>query len=151
MGGTTTHGLPYPTGTDLIMNGDNAMQALAEAIDAKTLTAPGVLTLAAAGFTPAANFTGMVGAVIRRGGFVGMTCTALVSTLALAAGDMGNVVCLNVPAGYQPLVTAPITSGATGPGLWGHVINGTVILSASGTAVGAGQTISLTGLWMTAQ
>lgn len=34
MGDTTTHGLPYPIGTDRVMDGDNAMQALAEAVDA---------------------------------------------------------------------------------------------------------------------
>lgn len=34
MGSTTTHGLPYPVGTDRVMDGDNAMQALAEAVDA---------------------------------------------------------------------------------------------------------------------
>jgi hypothetical protein len=151
MAGTTTNGLPYPTGTDLLMNGDNAIQALAEAIDSKALTSTGILTLAAAGFTAATGFTGLAGAVMKRGGFVGMTVTALVSTNALAVGDMGNVVCLNVPAAYQPLITAPITAGAAGPGLWGHVINGTVILSATGTAVGAGQTISLVGLWLAAQ
>jgi hypothetical protein len=133
------------------MNGDNAMQALAEAVDAKTLASTGAITMAAAGFTAASGFTGMAGAVLKRGGLVTMSCTALVSTNALAAGDMGNVVCLNVPAAYQPLVPAPILSGAAGPGLWGHVINLTVILSASGTAVSAAQTISLVGVWMTAQ
>jgi hypothetical protein len=151
MAGTTTNGLPYPTGTDLLMNGDNAIQALAEAIDAKTLASTGILTLAAAGFTPAAGFSGLAGAVLKRGGLVGMTVTALVSTNALASGDMGNLVAVNVPAAYQPLITAPITSGASGPGLWGHVINGTVILSASGTGVAAAQSISLVGVWLAAQ
>ena len=33
MGSTTPHGLPYPVGTDRIMDGDNAIQALAEAVD----------------------------------------------------------------------------------------------------------------------
>jgi hypothetical protein len=151
MGSNTTNGLPYPVGTDRIMDGDNAMQALAEAVDAKTLASTGAITLAAAGFSAAAGFTGMAGAVVKRGGFVGMSLTALVSTNALTAGDMGNVVCLNLPAAYQPLVPAPVTSGASGPGLWGHVINLTVILSASGTGVAAGQSISLVAVWMTAQ
>jgi hypothetical protein len=35
MAGTTPNGLPYPTGTDLIRDGDNAIQALAEAIDTR--------------------------------------------------------------------------------------------------------------------
>lgn len=33
MGSNTTHGLPYPVGTDRLMDGDNAIQALAEALD----------------------------------------------------------------------------------------------------------------------
>jgi len=34
MGGTTSpYGFPYPTGTDRVMDGDNAIQALAEAVD----------------------------------------------------------------------------------------------------------------------
>lgn len=33
MAGVTPHGLPYPTGTDLVRDGDNAIQALAEALD----------------------------------------------------------------------------------------------------------------------
>lgn len=33
----TIHGLPYPVGTDRVMDGDNAIQALAEAIDLKAL------------------------------------------------------------------------------------------------------------------
>jgi hypothetical protein len=35
MGGTTAGGLPYATGTDKARDGDNAIQALAVAIDAK--------------------------------------------------------------------------------------------------------------------
>ena len=33
MGSTTKKGLPYPIGTDRVMDGDNAIQALAEAVD----------------------------------------------------------------------------------------------------------------------
>lgn len=36
MSGTTPGGLPYPTGTDLVRDGDNAIKALAEAIDPRT-------------------------------------------------------------------------------------------------------------------
>lgn len=47
MGGTTTHGLPFPTGTDRVMDGDDAIKALAEAVDASLwgtawTAAPGV-------------------------------------------------------------------------------------------------------------
>lgn len=41
MGSTTTHGLPYPVGTDRVMDGDNAMQALAEAVDAQLYAGTG--------------------------------------------------------------------------------------------------------------
>lgn len=34
--GTTPKGYPYPEGTDLVMDGDDAIQALAEAVDAKS-------------------------------------------------------------------------------------------------------------------
>jgi hypothetical protein len=36
MGGITARGLPYPTGTDLVMEGDDAIKALAEAVDQRT-------------------------------------------------------------------------------------------------------------------
>lgn len=36
MSGTTPGGLPYPTGTDLVRDGDNAIKALAEALDPRT-------------------------------------------------------------------------------------------------------------------
>lgn len=35
MGSSTAHGFPYPVGTDRVMDGDNAMQALAEQVDAQ--------------------------------------------------------------------------------------------------------------------
>jgi hypothetical protein len=34
MGTTANHALPYPEGTDLVISGDDAIQALAEAVDA---------------------------------------------------------------------------------------------------------------------
>lgn len=46
MAGSTTHGLPYPTGTDRVMDGDNAMQSLAEAVDTKALSDTGWVNLA---------------------------------------------------------------------------------------------------------
>jgi hypothetical protein len=33
MSGTTPHGLPFPTGTDKVRDGDNAIEALARAVD----------------------------------------------------------------------------------------------------------------------
>ena len=40
MGDTTTHGAPFPIGTDRVMDGDNAIQALAEWVDAALWTNP---------------------------------------------------------------------------------------------------------------
>lgn len=37
MGSTTTKGYPYPVGTDRVMDGDDAIKALAEAIDSDAL------------------------------------------------------------------------------------------------------------------
>jgi len=37
MGSTTTKGYPYPVGTDRVMDGDDAIKALAEAIDGDAL------------------------------------------------------------------------------------------------------------------
>lgn len=40
MGSQTAHGFPYPVGTDLLADGDNAIQALAEAVDLAVFSAP---------------------------------------------------------------------------------------------------------------
>lgn len=42
MAGTTTHGLPYPTGTDLVRDGDDAIQALAAAVDGAIYAGTGI-------------------------------------------------------------------------------------------------------------
>lgn len=52
MGSTTASGYPYPVGTDRVMDGDNAIQALAEAVEA---------TVAKGG--PWAAYTPVVGGV----------------------------------------------------------------------------------------
>lgn len=49
MGSTTTDGLPYPVGTDRVMDGDNAMQALAEALTGRSArVATGVASITGA-------------------------------------------------------------------------------------------------------
>lgn len=50
MGSTTVDGLPYPVGTDRVMDGDDAMKALAEALtgrSARVATGSGSITGAA--------------------------------------------------------------------------------------------------------
>lgn len=44
MGSQTTHGFPYPVGTDRVMDGDNAIQALAQEIDDQLYGAAGGAT-----------------------------------------------------------------------------------------------------------
>lgn len=39
MGDTTTHGAPFPVGTDRVMDGDNAIKALAEWVDGRLYAA----------------------------------------------------------------------------------------------------------------
>lgn len=40
MGTTSTYGLPYPEGGDLVIGGDDAIQALAEAVEARMYASP---------------------------------------------------------------------------------------------------------------
>jgi hypothetical protein len=42
MGGMTAHGFPFPTGSDRVMDGDNAIQALAEKVDSEFVKRPHV-------------------------------------------------------------------------------------------------------------
>lgn len=43
MGTTTNYGLPYPEATDLVIQGDDAIQALAEAVDSKLEWSPAAI------------------------------------------------------------------------------------------------------------
>lgn len=132
------------------MDGDNAIQALAEAIDSRTLADSNVLTLAAAGFTAGAGFTGLAGQVRKRGGFVGLQVTALTTSNALAEGDLGNLNCVNIPVGWQPLLGSPVTPGSVGPVVSAHAYAGFITITATATAVPAGGGLSFVALWMTA-
>jgi hypothetical protein len=61
----TPNGLPYPVGTDLVVNGDDAIRALAETVDPKTGTPAG------ATFTPDASLwapDGTIASVLTRAG-----------------------------------------------------------------------------------
>jgi hypothetical protein len=66
MGSTTAKGYPYPVGTDRVMDGDNAIQSLAEAADTKagvvaagtfSVVATSVLSASTAVTFPAGRFT----------------------------------------------------------------------------------------------
>jgi len=114
MGSTTTQGYPYPVGTDRVMDGDDAIKALAEALEAdgtqytKALTVGQTMTAAAVNNvqwqvptvngcnltrTNAYTFT-----VTRAGLYV---ITATVFTTGFAA---------NGSRAYLQLVTGPVTN-----------------------------------------
>lgn len=57
MGTTPTFGLPYPDGTDLVVQGDDAIQALAEAIEARWAPAVAQINLANNGSTIGGSLT----------------------------------------------------------------------------------------------
>lgn len=152
MPANTTNGLPYPVGTDRVMDGDNAMQALAEAVDSKALLSgdSGNLTPAAAGFTASAAITGLGGIVRRRNGVVSVNLTfTLVS--ALSAGDVANTLVATIPAGWVPLVRAGLTSASTGSGIfYSAETNGQLQLTATTVAVAASAPSGACGLWLAA-
>ena len=94
MGGTTPiSALPYPTGTDRVADGDNAIQALATALDEAAASSAG------AGIVPGASVTIGAGGVWRRGklGVFSMDTWQTSAQLAALA-----TIC-TLPAGYRPL------------------------------------------------
>lgn len=91
MSGTTTPlAYPYPTGTDRVMDGDNAIQALAEALDNDLAVG------ASQNLALGANLSGTI-TLYRRAGtaFLNYNLTA---TAALANG----AVLTTIPAGLRP-------------------------------------------------
>ena len=101
MGGTTTPlAFPYPTGTDRVMDGDNAMQALAEKIDDYLAGASNA-------------FPG--GVARRRGGTVHVELNHIVGGTTAAGGVLAVL-----PAGYFPAANGyfygiNFTTGAPAP------------------------------------
>ena len=109
---TTASGLPYPVGTDRVMDGDDAIKALAEALTPSAWT---VLPLASgilvnAGRTPRLRSYGdgtveMVGQIVRQGG---------------SDFGTGSMTVATVPAGFLPggavdiwtIIIAAATPGA---------------------------------------
>lgn len=149
MGDTTEHGLPYPVGTDRVMDGDNAIQALAEAIDTAMLSDTGQVTAAAAGFTILPGFNTLAGNVRRRGDAVTVNLT-FKSANAIAAGNTGNLSCVQFPDGWYPLMRTGVTTGAEGPGVFfvAEAGVGRLYVVATAGSIAAGSTISAAGLWL---
>jgi hypothetical protein len=93
MAGTTPKfAWPYPTGTDLVMNGDNAMEALARATET-TIT-----TKDSASCTAGPNVTLWGGTVVLRTGGWGTLCVSYSPSLAMANG----AVVATLPVGFRP-------------------------------------------------
>jgi hypothetical protein len=57
MGANTANGLPYPVGTDRVMDGDDAIKALAQAVDSAVFVAPLMFATHAGGVALGANAT----------------------------------------------------------------------------------------------
>jgi len=94
MAGTTPIlGFPYPTGTDRVADGDNAIQSLAQAVETNLIGAN-------AAVTPGPNITVGSSAVYRRGR-VGLL---VVTNLTTGAVITGGATILTLPTGYRPPV-----------------------------------------------
>lgn len=150
MGGTTGHGLPFPTGTDRVMDGDNAIEALARAVDTALLGDTGVITPAAAGFTLAAGFTSLSGSVRKYGKIVAVHI--VVTLPALGAGNISNVAAVNIPAAWAPCIHGALNSGAAGGVImfYANPSPAVIYVGSTADASAAGLTSDINGLWMTA-
>lgn len=122
--------LPYPLGAEKVGDGENAIQALAAAIN--TYMAP-----AQAGVTNGANANAAATIVLKRGG----TGVASVSVQAGAAGVALLEVIFTIPLGYRPTVKleGTVVNGSTGAALR-LVVNTNGQVQAAGT-IAAGQTV----------
>jgi hypothetical protein len=150
--GTTTNGLPFPEGTDRVADGDDAIKALANAVDAKALftSDSGWLSPQSAGFviTTPANFNSLGGYCRRRNG---LACVSFsIRTLkAIGAGNITNINVLTTPAAWKPRATQPLATGTAGPVMSWHVYtSGTINIGATAAAVGANSTLTFCGLYM---
>lgn len=99
--GTTSNGLPWPAGTDPVVNGDDAIKALADALNVWVLDTGWVTT--GLTVTPAANFT--VGSYRLRKlgkraiGRISITYTGS-NLVADASGNFTDTQMFTLPAGY---------------------------------------------------
>jgi hypothetical protein len=115
MAGSTPNQLPYPTGTDRVMDGDNAMQALAESIRvwgtsvllnlATTPTANVVITFPAGLFTAVPNVACMMHSSAWNAGSSGAPTTTSVTMNARAlsgSAGSGTLTCQVIAAQFGP-------------------------------------------------
>ena len=92
MAGTTPlYALPYPTGTDRVMDGDNAMEALARAVEnMRRLLGYGMATANQGGISGETDLTGLSVTVTIPAGRI-LRIAAHVWVLSTVANDVGRV------------------------------------------------------------
>jgi len=89
---TTANGLPYPVGTDKVVDGDDAIRALAEAIDAKVLATSSIYWALISGVT---DTNGIINYVH------GKPWTPKWAQLTIDYGATGSSLAIIVSAGVQ--------------------------------------------------
>lgn len=149
MGSNTAHGLPYPVGTDRVMDGDNAIQALAETLDTKLLQDTGNMTPAAAGFVVASSlWTGLTGTCRRKNGTVSLAFN-IVCHSDFDPGNIVNQNAVTIPTGWKPFLYASLTTATTGPGLFWYASGSgsAIVLAAVANPFNADNTMSMAGSW----
>ena len=104
---TTPGGLPYPVGTDKVVDGDNAIRALAEALEPKVLISSGVVTFKA-GITGACRLHKIGRLVVIDGSFAKATdfvANEFLGTMTAAfAPVLGINAGLHLGGGYGMIV-----------------------------------------------
>ena len=98
MGSTTAKGYPYPVGTDRVMDGDNAIQALAEAVDTH-------LGRVASGFVNV-NIT-------TAGGSASVAVTMPVGRFTATPIAVANATAVGNPGGFQAAALGASASSIT--------------------------------------
>jgi hypothetical protein len=112
MPSTTPNGLPYPIGTDRVMDGDDAIKSLATAVDVGVLTQTGPTALVANGVSSGAVTWQYRGGIV----FVVTTCIFTTPIAANAAFNLVNTANA-IPARYRPSIEtygAAVTGGIVG-------------------------------------
>lgn len=102
-----------------------------------------------AGFAAAANMSLVSGQCRRRYGVVSLYAS-LTTTAGFSSGDVGNTTVLTAPAGWYPATTVGGLNGGASGGLLSFYINasGSIVLTATGSAYGAGATFNVTGTYL---
>lgn len=110
MPSNTPNGLPYPVGTDRVADGDNAIRALAEAVD-PFAGDTGWITVGSGGSAPAYG-AGMSDASPATDYRTRFRRVGKMVTVAVAVQRTNTLVIFTLPAGYRPSVPVFVAFGA---------------------------------------